>query len=370
MSLTAKKPFAAPAGQGHTQGKDTPGTQTRRLKKGMLVFSEGENSRAMYFIKSGIVRIFKKKGNAQIEIDTVHSGQILGELAFLDGNPRSASGEALTECELVEISGPTFTGVIQTMPDWLKILLKTVVSRLRTASTRIRQLESASSSYDYSEKDGRRTSNYVYMSVIDVMKLASAVLLVASRYGNPVSKAYEIRMSLLQRYANQIMGIPLAKITTFLDLLSQIGVLSTSDETGGEAVLTDIDFLEKIISYLNEENLLDTSKKHDLSLRGFMLMGMIAKHLAKAAKDEATGTAVINLAQIRKLEVMSSGKEPFRMDDFPELVKLGYATPINLKSSEEMFTVVKPDEFLHSYRMQRVVMTINSINEQKQKGGR
>ena len=131
-----------------------PGPQTRRLKKGELLFSEGENSRAMYFLKAGMIRLFKKKGDSNIEFDTVRSGQVLGELAFLDGNPRSASGEALTECELVEISGPTFQEVLARMPDWLKIMLKTVVGRLRTASTRIRQLEQASTAFDYSDKDG------------------------------------------------------------------------------------------------------------------------------------------------------------------------------------------------------------------------
>src|SRR4051812_30131845 len=148
------------------------GPQPRKLKKGELLFAEGENSRAMYFLKTGMIRIFKKKGDANIEIDTVHSGQVLGELAFLDGNPRSASGEALTDCELMEISGPTFQAVLQNMPDWLKILLKTIVGRLRTASTRIRQLETASTAYDYNDKDGKRSSHYVYLSPIDVLKIA------------------------------------------------------------------------------------------------------------------------------------------------------------------------------------------------------
>src|SRR5690348_3714743 len=102
MALPAQKPSAVSA-----VPTQAPGPQLVKLKKGQLLFSEGENSRAMYFLKSGMIRIFKKKGDSSIEIDTVHSGQVIGELAFLDGNPRSASGEALTDCELNEISGPT-----------------------------------------------------------------------------------------------------------------------------------------------------------------------------------------------------------------------------------------------------------------------
>src|SRR5437016_4773544 len=105
---------------------DTPSgnqpTPTTRLAKGQLLFSEGDKSRAMYLLKSGSIRLFMKRGNSDIEIDIIRSGQILGELAFLDGNPRSVSGEALTDCELVEISGPAFMEVLGKAPEWLKIL--------------------------------------------------------------------------------------------------------------------------------------------------------------------------------------------------------------------------------------------------------
>src|SRR3954469_11463229 len=121
--------MAVPAQKPPPAGAAAPGPQTRRLKKGETLFAEGENSRAMYYVKSGMIRIFKKKGDSSIEIDTIRSGQILGELAFMDGNPRSASGEALTDCELTEISGPTFQAVFNQMPEWLKILLKTIVGR-------------------------------------------------------------------------------------------------------------------------------------------------------------------------------------------------------------------------------------------------
>ena len=358
MALPARKPHLAPV---------STAPQVRRLKKGELLFAEGENSRAMYFLKTGMIRIFKKKGDSSIEIDTVRSGQIIGELAFLDGNPRSASGEALTDCDLMEISGETFQEVLGKMPDWLKLLLKTVVGRLRTASTRIRQLETASTAYDYSDKDGKRSQHYVYLSPTDIMKVASALLLVASR-GQKGEQGIEVKPSLLQRYGNNIMGIPVAKITTLMDVFAQVGIVQVGAD-GATVHVLDADFLEAAIGYLNEENLLEPSKRHDVSVKGFMIMGYIAKHLSKYKKDEITGTSRVNLAEVRKLETPEGGKEPFRMDEFPELVKLGYATNVDLKSNDEVFTNVKPEAFLRAFRMQRVVMAINAENEKKRKGG-
>ena len=371
MSEPARKPTSANLSTVPGQPAPTPGPQIRKLKKGDLLFSEGESSRAMYFLKSGIVRIFKKKGNSHIEIGTVHSGQILGELAFLDGNPRSASGEALTECELVEISGPTFAGVLAHIPDWLKILLKTVVGRLRTASTRIRQLETASTSYDYSEKDGKRSSHYIYLSTLDVLKLSSAVLLVATRNGTSSEAGISLRIALLNRYANQIMGIPLAKLTTFLDLLVQTGVMRTVEESATTSFyLVEPDFLEAFIHYLNEENLLESSKRHDITLKGFLIMGLIAKHLSRNMLDSKTGVIELNVAEVKRLETVEEGKEAFRIEDFSELVKLGYATNAQIVSTDSVLTQVRPDEFIRAFKMQQVVVTLNSINEQKRKGMR
>ena len=346
-------------------GGALPGPQPLKLLKGQLLFSEGENSRAMYLLKTGMIRIFKKKGESSIEIDTIHAGQVLGELAFLDGNPRSASGEALTNCELAEISGPTFQAVISKMPDWLKILLKTIVGRLRTASTRIRQLETASSAVDYGDRDGKK--NYVYLSNVDILKLGSTVLLVAARNGIKKPEGIELRQHLLTRYGNQIIGIPAAKMTTFLDVLAQVGVVKLTD--AGEAFLTDIDFLEQLINYLNDEYLLEPAKRHDISLRAFLIMSLIVKNISRYAPDAKTGLTRVNVSEVLKLETPAGGKEPFRMEEFPELAKLGYCTNIGIKSATEAFTDLKPEIFVHNYRMQRVAMAINAVNEQKRKGG-
>ena len=344
-----------------------------RLKRGEMLFGEGESSRAMYLLQKGIIRLFKKKGDASIELDSVRAGQVLGELAFFDGNPRSASGEALTDCELIEVSGPTFQAVLGNMPDWLKILLKTVVSRLRAASNRIRQLETSSVAYDYSGKDGKKTSQarYVFLSTPDVLKTFSAILLTAFRARTQDKGPIPIRSAVVQRYAQQIAGVPMAKVTTLIDALSQMGAMSMSeDQKGCDLAVLDIDFLDAVVNYINEQNLLEPSKRQDLTLRGFFIMSLIAKHCAKLTPDSTTGLVTINLAEIQKLETPEGGKEPFRMEEIPELANLGFITAIQLKSATEVFSTLKVDLFLHSCRIQRILKLIDAANEQKRKGAR
>ncbi len=346
-----------------------------KLKAGELLFSEGETSRAMYLLKSGALRLFKKKGESFIELDTVRSGQILGELAFLDGNARSASAEALMDCELIEVSGPLFQQALDKSPEWLKILLKTIVARLRAASNRIRQLETASTSYSYSERDGKRLAKYAFLSPPDVLKLSSALLLVCSRTAalspsEPHTR--EIRLGLLQRYGHQIMGLPVAKITAFLDLLENCKLVEIAGEPGQTKYwFKDTQLLEDFITYFNEENLIEPEKRHDLTPRGFAMMTLIKKHLDRFPKDEATGTVTVNFSEIRKIELEAQGglengaREPFRKEDPVELIRLGYLSGFQVKSANEILTTLDLATFLRHCEFQKIVQAVEEMNEKK-----
>jgi len=342
------------------------GPGARKLKKGEMLFSEGESSRAMYLIKSGLIRIYKKKGLSNIEIDTIHSDQVLGELSFLDGEPRSASGEALTDCELVEISGPIFADTLSKMPEWVKVLIKTVVGRLRTASSRIRQLEMASTTLVYGDGDGKRSSQYTYLANHEVLKICSALLLVAAQNGETTSNGVRIRVALLQRYANQIMGVPMAKIMSMLEILTGAEILVVeANKNATEVTISDVDFLEKTIAWMNEQNLLEVKKRSEISVKSFFLMSLIVKHIDQFKTDPEIGMTQVNLAQIKKQEVTASGKEPFQLEDLGDLIKVGYCSELNAKTSESMYVALNRNAFISAYKMQRVMIAVESVNEEK-----
>lgn len=337
---------------------------TKKLRKGDILFREGEMSNHMYLIRTGVIRIFKKKGDSQIEIDNLRAGQIVGEMAFLDGNSRSASAEALMDAELIEISQEIYQATLNSTPEWLKVLLKAIVSRLRSTTTKVKNLESASSEVDYTDGAGRRS--FIFLSTHDSLKIATAVLLVACRAAEDTPEGKKLKMSSLERYANQIMGIPLAKVTSFLDVLKQAGI-AHMPEGSTDVTIKDVNGLEAFIQFQSDENLLEPTKRHDISLRGFLIMGLMVKHLSKFKKDPASGMTEVNLAEIIAVEKQALGKDPFRMDEFPELVKLGYCTQLNVKSGSEQTTLVHADQFVRACRMHRIQKIIEAVNEQKQK---
>jgi CRP/FNR family cyclic AMP-dependent transcriptional regulator len=114
---------------------------SERLKKytnNEYVLREGQDSSEMYYLHSGNLAIFKKKGDHEIQIGTIRAGELVGEMSFLDEAPRSASVKAMDDCLLVEIPRENFKSFIEGQPIWFKALLNTMLERFRKTNNKIK----------------------------------------------------------------------------------------------------------------------------------------------------------------------------------------------------------------------------------------
>ncbi len=342
----------------------------KKLKRGEILFSEGEASKSMYFIQRGSLRLYKKKGNSPIELGMIQSGEVVGEMGFLDGGPRSASAEALSETDLVEITGDKMQEQLKILPPWLIVLLKTVVTRLRTSTTKIKQLETASTSITYG-RDGP-SSQYSFLTVYDTMKVLLTIVSTMRETDSADPSKIKLKLSQIQRYSNQIMGVHASKTMEILEALSRNNAIQlnrVSDPKGEkiEASTSDPSFLESMLEFINEENIKDHTKKITLSTRAVGVMGLIEKHINKYPAD-AEGISTINMAEIITIEKQTNGgKEPFLADEFKELVRNKIATELSLTDSKTALTKVNYAEFLKMLRMQRIIKDLESVNESKRR---
>ena len=108
------------------------------LKAGEYLIREGEESAQMYYLQSGSMAVYKVKGGAENQIGTIYSGELVGEMSFLDKEPRSASVKAISEAKLLVIPFEKFEKYFDAQPSWYKALINTLLTRLRKANTRIR----------------------------------------------------------------------------------------------------------------------------------------------------------------------------------------------------------------------------------------
>jgi len=79
--------------------------QILNVKKDDLIISEGDEGKTMYFILEGTVTIFRKNYRRRTEyIYELNSPSYFGEMAIMDGGPRSASAAAKTNVVIAELN--------------------------------------------------------------------------------------------------------------------------------------------------------------------------------------------------------------------------------------------------------------------------
>lgn len=327
------------------------GAREIQLKPQDILFEEGDQSKNLYFVKQGMIRIFKRKAEGNIEIDTVRAGQVLGELAFFDNQPRSASGEALTTCTVVEISKSALDETMSKLPDWFVTLMKTITSRVRTANNRIRALESLSKEYE-TDKHGNRSREYVFVNTSELLRFCTATLCVAARYGKNVSTdGVEFSAGMLEKFATPILQIPAAKVISLIETFKKVEIFKD------DLVLTDIKFLDQLLHFLNEQNLAEPSKKRVLSELGFQALSTLMKARGAAVPVNDQSQKVNMAAPLRSANLQPSSLQ--------ELYDYGFVASIQIQSSEEIWVEYEPIKNTFEYRTFWLLNEISKLNEQK-----
>lgn len=97
------------------------------LSEGEVIFAQGDRGELMYVVV---------KGEAQILIEgkvveTVGPGGILGEMALIDAEPRSATALTKTRCVLIPIDEKVFTGLVTRQPEFALQVMRVLAYRLR-----------------------------------------------------------------------------------------------------------------------------------------------------------------------------------------------------------------------------------------------
>jgi CRP/FNR family transcriptional regulator, cyclic AMP receptor protein len=117
------------------------GTRTRRFRRGEIIFHAGDPGDALFLIVSGQVKISlpSETGDEAI-LATLRAGDAFGELALLDGAPRSATASALVVTEAVVLPRDRFRELIATEPAVRDALLASLAAELRRLTMHVEEL--------------------------------------------------------------------------------------------------------------------------------------------------------------------------------------------------------------------------------------
>jgi CRP/FNR family transcriptional regulator, cyclic AMP receptor protein len=113
--------------------------QSRRFSPGEIVIQRGETDRALYLLMAGTLQV---RANERTPVfKTIDAPSVVGEVAFLDGSPRSAELVAGTSGELRRLSWDGFEALSARHPELARAILfdlgRIVATRLRWITDRV-----------------------------------------------------------------------------------------------------------------------------------------------------------------------------------------------------------------------------------------
>jgi CRP/FNR family transcriptional regulator, cyclic AMP receptor protein len=104
----------------------------RRFAPGQVLFTEGEPSDHLYVVRSGRIRILVQSVHGEdMTLSVLGPGDTIGELSMIDGQPRSASAEALSATELVTLPADDVRAALRADPVLLLAAATVLASTVR-----------------------------------------------------------------------------------------------------------------------------------------------------------------------------------------------------------------------------------------------
>jgi CRP/FNR family transcriptional regulator, cyclic AMP receptor protein len=118
---------------------------TRSFARGTTIFHQGSDGDLLYLIVRGQVRIFTNSQLGQeLSVKLFRDGDFFGELALLDGQPRSASAQAMRPTTTLTLHRDAFREAIRSSPEIAVAVLEELSARLRGSNTYAEHLASHS----------------------------------------------------------------------------------------------------------------------------------------------------------------------------------------------------------------------------------
>ncbi|MBT3980116.1 MAG: cyclic nucleotide-binding domain-containing protein [Bacteriovoracaceae bacterium] len=108
---------------------------------GDVVIREGEESTSVFFVKEGLLGVYKRRGTKEIQVGTIKTGEVVGEMSFFDKEPRCATVKAIQASVVNEVESSVFKSFFKGQPKWHQNIVLLILQRIRRTNLRARGIE-------------------------------------------------------------------------------------------------------------------------------------------------------------------------------------------------------------------------------------
>ena len=121
--------------------KSTFERSVRFYDQGSVIFKENDEGSEMFIIIQGVVEIRKSTGPTSSKIlTTLQKGDMFGEMAIIEKQPRSASAVAVQPTRLLVLNEKLYDNMIGSNPDFARKMNKVLSERIRRADAIIQNI--------------------------------------------------------------------------------------------------------------------------------------------------------------------------------------------------------------------------------------
>lgn len=174
-------------------------------KDSILMF-QGEVDERLLLLLTGRVKVTRAaEGGQELLLAIRDAGDLLGELAFIDGAPRVATVTALEPVDALVLPGPSFRSYLESTPRVAVLLLESVASRFREST--VKRLQFAASD--------------------TLGRLASRIIELADRYGTEGEEGLVVPMPISHEELASWTGASRAGVAQSLQTLRELGWVQT-----------------------------------------------------------------------------------------------------------------------------------------------
>ena len=141
------------------QGRDAVILERRFVPEGSVIMKQGEQGSSAFLIQSGSVKVYTQaQDGRRVDLAEMGVGQIFGEMALVFDEPRTATVEALEDCNLIVITRQTLEDKLRKSDPTVRAIVPMLMKRIMVANNAL--LKKAGSTDELVE-----TVNAVYQNI-------------------------------------------------------------------------------------------------------------------------------------------------------------------------------------------------------------
>jgi signal transduction histidine kinase len=114
---------------------------TSDLAPGEVVAAEGDAGDELFVITAGELEVVKRSRSTDVPIARLGPGEIVGEMAVLEGATRNATIRAVESSRIIRIGRDIVLELVSTRPSAAMSIIRTVTGRLRSTESLLRERE-------------------------------------------------------------------------------------------------------------------------------------------------------------------------------------------------------------------------------------